>query len=221
MAEFADAQDLGAVTSVGLFHSLHALKTEYAPVVKLVYTMVLVLPPQGRLLEYNKEVLSMKRLSFFVLCLLLALSACSSKASYQEYIQDSCGLDISGSTIISEEDTHGGFLGDGALMVKFDCTDISNSVLLQLENWNELPLTENLQLIMYGGTRDGVAYMYNLAKEYGIPEITNGCYFFWDRHSEATDSRNDQELFDRASYNFSLAVYDFDTSMLYLFEFDT
>ena len=66
MAEFADAQDLGAVTSVGLFHSLHALKTEYAPVVKLVYTMVLVLSPQGRLLEYNKEVLSMKRLSFFV-----------------------------------------------------------------------------------------------------------------------------------------------------------
>ena len=43
----------------------------------------------------------------------------------------------------------------------------------------------------------------------------------WDRHSEATDSRNDQELFHRASYNFSLAVYDFDTSMLYLFEFDT
>ena len=164
----------------------------------------------------------MKRFSFFlVLCLLLALSACSSKVCYQEYVQDFYDLDISGSTIISEEDTHGGFLGDGALMVKFDCTDISDSVLLQLESWNELPLTENLQLIMYGGTRNGVVYAYNLAEEYGLPEITSGCYFFWDRHSKAADPRNDQELFDRPSYNFSLAVYDYDTSILYLFEFDT
>lgn len=164
----------------------------------------------------------MKRFSFFlVLCLLLALSACSSKASYQEYVQDFCDLDISGSTIISGYDTHGGFLGDGALMVKFDCTEISDSVLPQLENWNELPLTENLQLIMYGGTRGGVEYAYNLAEKYGLPEITSGCYFFLDRHSEATDPRNDQELFDRSSYNFSLVVYDYDTSILYLFEFDT
>ena len=164
----------------------------------------------------------MKRFSFFlVLCMLLTLSACSSKVTYQEYVQDFCDLDISGSTIISEEDTHGGFLGDGALMVKFDCTEISDSVLLQTENWNELPLTENLQLIMYGGTRDGVAYEYNLAEEYGLPEITSGSYFFLDRHSEATDSRSDLELFDRFSYNFSLAVFDFDTSILYLFEFDT
>ena len=179
-------------------------------------------PQESFFLEYRKEVRSMKRFSFFlVLCLLLAVSACSSKVSYQEYVQDFCDLDISGSTIISEEDTHGGFLGDGALMVKFDCTEISDSVSLQLENWNELPLTENLQLIMYGGTRDGVAYAYNLAEEYGLPEITIGSYFFLDRHSEATDSRSDLELFDRFSFNFSLAVYDFDTSVLYLFEFDT
>lgn len=165
----------------------------------------------------------MKRISvLLVLCMLLAFSACSSKeVSYQKYVQDFCDLDISGSTVISEEDTHGGFLGDGALIVKFDCTEISDSVLQQTENWNELPLTENLQLIMYGGEKDGVEYGYNLAEEYGIPEITSGSYFFLNRHSEATDTKSDSELFELISFNFSLAVYDFDTSILYLFEFDT
>lgn len=164
----------------------------------------------------------MKRITYvLILCVFLTLSACGGETSYQEYVQDFCNLDISGSTIISGEDTHGGFLGDGALMVKFDCTEISDSVLPQVEGWQKLPLTENLQLIMYGGTRDSVAYAYDLAEEYGIPKIANGCYFFLDRHSEATDPKNDKELFDRYSFNFSLVLYDYDTAMLYLFAFDT
>ena len=44
---------------------------------------------------------------------------------------------------------------------------------------------------------------------------------FEDRHSEANDAYDDSGLFSRASYNFSLAVYDRDTNRLYYFEFDT
>lgn len=85
-----------------------------------------------------------------------------------------------------------------------------------------MPFSQNLRLIMYGGLEYGINFDgYNLAEEYGIPYIENGCYYFWDRHSESTDPTSDTNLFSRSSYNFSLLLYDLDDSMLYFFEFDT
>ncbi len=159
----------------------------------------------------------MKKIALLiVLCLIVSLSACSSNVSYQEQVNNICGLDITGST------SHGVFLGNGALTVEFDCTEISESVMQKMKDWEILPLSENLQLIMYGGTRNGVSYDgYNLAERYGIPEISNGCYFFLDRHSEASNVNDVASLFDRGSFNFSLLLYDFDNAKLYFFEFDT
>ena len=74
---------------------------------------------------------------------------------------------------------------------------------------------------MYGGRKDGVTYGYELAEEAHMPSIDNGYYMFEDRHSESKDSRDDSELFDRYSFNFSIAIYDCDTDKLYYFEFDT
>ena len=165
----------------------------------------------------------MKKVAFVVtLSLVLTLSACSREIHYPDYVQDLCGLDISGSVVVSNEDSHGGFFGEGALIVEFDCLQILDAVTQQVKSWNALPLTGNLQLIMYGGTREGVSYDgYNLAERYGIPEITNGYYFFCDRHSGTVKTDDDSSLFDRASYNFSLVIYDMDTARPYLFEFDT
>ena len=89
------------------------------------------------------------------------------------------------------------------------------------KNWNELPLSENLNLIMFRGEKNGVTYGYELAKEAHIPKIENGYYIFEDRSSESKDSTDDKELFNRYSFNFSIAIYDCDTNKLYYFEFDT
>jgi hypothetical protein len=51
--------------------------------------------------------------------------------------------------------------------------------------------------------------------------LNNGVYKFVDRHSEAVDKSDDASLFERHSYNFSIAAYDLDTNILYYFEFDT
>ncbi len=163
------------------------------------------------------------RTAVFVLLLVfvLPLSACTGEISYHNDVQQLSGLDISGSTVISSKDDHGGIHGDGATMVEFDCAGISDKVTQQAGDWNPLPLSENLQLIMYGGIKDGIDYGYNLAEEYRIPEVQNGCYYFVDRHSESADSANDRDLFDRFSFNFSLIIFDSDTAHLYLFEFDT
>lgn len=102
-----------------------------------------------------------------------------------------------------------------------DCSGNKEKALENLSNWTQLPLSENLNLIMYGGERDGISYGYNLAEKAKIPAVENGYYYFYDRHSKSTDSSDDSELFSRASFNFSIAVYDSDTDKMYYFDFDT
>lgn len=54
-----------------------------------------------------------------------------------------------------------------------------------------------------------------------IPEVENGYWFFYDRHCESMDLSSDASIHQRSSWNFTLAVYDADTKMLYYFELDT
>ncbi len=64
-------------------------------------------------------------------------------------------LALAQGTIVENVDTHGGFHGDGeSLKVwKFD----DNSMLEQIQvdsEWKELPLTENLEALLYGVVYD-------------------------------------------------------------------
>lgn len=60
-----------------------------------------------------------------------------------------------------------------------------------------------------------------LSDEWSFPEIANGLWYFYDRHSESKDPADDAELFNRFSYNFTFAVFDADRDRLYYLEFDT
>ncbi|MBE7014147.1 MAG: hypothetical protein E7419_02935 [Ruminococcaceae bacterium] len=124
-------------------------------------------------------------------------------------------------TVIEELDTHGGFHGDGSYYLILDCSDNKEEALKIVSNWNKLPLSENLNLIIYGGEKDGVTYGYKLQEEAHIPKIKNGYFMFEDRHYKSKDSKDDTELFDRYSFNFSIAIYDCDTDIMYYFEYDT
>ncbi len=162
----------------------------------------------------------MKRI-IWILLLCLFLTACGYSETHASNVTALTGLDITGSTIISEKDSHGGFLGDGELIVVFDCSEIADSLAEQTKSWRRLPLSENLQLMMYGGTRDGGIYSYNKAEENGIPELSNGCYFFINRQVSEDEAHDDAALFDGASFNFSLFLYDEDACRLYYYELDT
>ena len=171
----------------------------------------------------------MKKVVSFVMQLaVIALAACtapvaivtlvahSTELSHPEYVQKLCGLDLSGCSIVSVEDTHGGFHGDGELIVIFDCTEAADCVAAQMADWKAFPMTQPLQNFMYGGDR----YI-GIADRMAIPEVTNGWYFFWDRHSESTDPIDERGLLERHSLNFTLVLYDADRLRLYLFELDT
>ncbi len=54
-----------------------------------------------------------------------------------------------------------------------------------------------------------------------IPEISNGYYFFYDRHSEAADPFDESALWSRSSINCTLAIYDADEDIMYVLIKDT
>ena len=60
-------------------------------------------------------------------------------------------------------------------------------------------------------------------KEMKIPNVENGYWFFEDRHTKAKDKYDYSEMFNsnRASSNFSVAVFDTDTKILYFYALDT
>ena len=121
---------------------------------------------------------------------------------------------------MTQTDSHGGFHGDGLYVLVLDCAQNREQALETVGEWNALPLSEPLRLMMYGGEKDGIVYGY-LGEENLLPEIENGFYRFEDRHDQSRDSADDTSLLSRASFNFSLAVYDADTDRLYYFEMDT
>lgn len=165
--------------------------------------------------------------SCLVICILMiaiVVIGCSLESN-QNYIAKQIKIEMPDILNIEHMDDHSGFHGDGEKFAKIEFDNNNGlNILSQIENsnrWNEMPLTENLNLIMYGGIKDNVEYAYSLAKKSGISEIKNGYWHFTDRHSESTHPEKDTELFDRHSFNFTLAMYDVDNNTLYYYEFDT
>ena len=131
------------------------------------------------------------------------------------------GFSKSEYTIVEEEDTHGGFLGDGYYHLILDCSSNAAKARSIVEDWTPLPLSPNLEYMMYGEEIGGISYDSYLAEEVHWPRIEHGVYKFYDRFDSATDRSDDSELFRRSSYNFSIAMYDLDKDLLYYCRYDT
>lgn len=120
--------------------------------------------------------------------------------------------------VVDELDTHGGFLGDGAYYLTLDCSKNQEKVDELIKDWKPLPLTENLNKALY-------EKHYGAFEEKSLPKIENGFYKFIDRHSdvskETIDASDDSNIFNRYSYNYTIAIYDLDTQTMYYFEYDT
>jgi len=129
--------------------------------------------------------------------------------------------------MIENVDTHGGFHGDGQSLAvwKFD----DNSALEQIltdSDWKELPMTDNLEALLYGVVYDTGLSITEIGpcvdfSEEQLPQIQNGYYYFVDRQAESEMQHSDAQIMERASLNFSIALYDVDTDTLYYIEVDT
>lgn len=122
-------------------------------------------------------------------------------------------------------DTHGGFHGDGDWLAVLRYQD--DSLLRAIEESNEwmpLPLPKALNglsglLPSVSGyaENDGISKKAMLSAEHGY-------YFFLDRSrgKENVNPKNESKmLLPQYSYNFTLAVYDADSAILWIMETDT
>lgn len=134
------------------------------------------------------------------------------------------GVDIQQGEVTEEQETHGGFHGDGYTYLQVEYPPETGDTLAERFHdgtvWKELPLPEKLELAVYGSAERGpMAALDNGTA--AIPPVGSGYYWFRDRHRESEDPADPAGLFDRYSYNFDLAVYDTDTDTLYYVALDT
>ncbi len=162
-----------------------------------------------------------------VMVLLLTMTGCSSEKmnSILSEISKTIGAEVSAGEVMSESDSHGGFHGDGDTIVVIQFADTSFSTQVEEnEEWNAMPLTENLTALVYGIRKEDGSVGPMIHSGDGtpaIPEVENGYYYFRDRHSQSTDPTDDSGVLGRASYNFTIAIYDTDSKILYYMELDT
>lgn len=163
----------------------------------------------------------------YIVLFVCCLTACSSNSEGND-ISNILGINISNGTIITDSDTHGGFHGDGYTFVAVSFDDTAGAAVADdisgNSGWSMLPLTDNLQTAVYG-KQDGDAsygpYIITDDSDTVIPAIEHGYYYFYDRHSESKNPKDDTDLLSRHSFNFTIALYDMDNNNLYYYEMDT
>ena len=163
----------------------------------------------------------MKKISIVIGIILLSIVANFLLAKYYFTIENKMNIakkleiTIPVFSRMEEKDSHGGFLGDGEALVKIYLSkDNSKEIIEQMEknsHWRKLPLSEDLKNFPV------------VDKEYKIPDVQNGYWFVYDRYYKAIDQYDAEKIFDkdRSAFNFSLAVFDTDSNILYYFEEDT
>jgi len=173
----------------------------------------------------------MKRsLTLLLIVVFLLLTSCAfTKDSGNKYsseeISKIIGVDISDVEFATIIDSHGG-MGDGCTCISITFDDDSCEEDISRSNlWRELPLSDNVMKIVYGTVEDGhYISPYITFDDDNTPcihYVEEGYYFFLDRHSKRKDPYDDSEIFERSSYNLTVAIYDSSADVLYYLELDT
>lgn len=158
-----------------------------------------------------------RMLLYLILTSCLFLSSCFS--GEEQY--SAMGFSKSEYTIVEEKEDRDSFHGDGYSYLILDCSANAEKARSIIEDWTPLPLSENLELLMYGGEKDGAYYGYDLAEDVNWPRIEHGVYKFYNRDDHVSDRSDDTEVFRGHSFNISIAMYDLDKDLLYYLRYDT
>lgn len=142
-------------------------------------------------------------------------------------IADALGLVLPrGTQAVEYTDTHGGFHGDGTtyavLNLGGELTAAVAERLTEEDGWHALPLSDDMRIIFYGLTRmeDGVPATYAPVIPGGaaVPVIERGYWRLIDRQEGQSGSIFDK---NRYSQNFTAAILDTDSGLLYYIAEDT
>lgn len=133
--------------------------------------------------------------------------------------QSYAGFHKSDFVVIEEYDDRG-FHGDGIYSLVLDCSENTDVAMEIVAEWKELPLSEELSLMMYGGKCGNTFYCYDYAEKANIPEVENGYYYYCDRYRLEKNDGDALNSPEQISPNFTIVIYDADTDDLYYLEVD-
>ncbi|MDD3239545.1 MAG: hypothetical protein PHW47_05570 [Lachnospira sp.] len=156
--------------------------------------------------------------SLFTLCC-LSISGCSTptiidNALHKSQLESNLDIQLPKTDSISYSDPESSFHGDGLTSTQITISEASTSdfsnKLSCNEQWTELPLDNDIQLLLYGGHDGCVTYAYHFAQDAQIPQVENGYYYFHN------DNPTDTNILSSAGGSkFTFAVYDNDSHILY------
>lgn len=136
---------------------------------------------------------------------------------WQRHISESLQINVSEATVINSYDDHSGFQGDGTsyVVLSFEDDKLENQIAAP-GGWHSLPLTDNLETLIYGTRTETEA----TGPFIGITmsRAESGYWYFYDRQGE---TYSDDQVLNRGSYNYTFAIYDTQKDLLYYCEYDT
>ncbi len=152
-----------------------------------------------------------------LIIVLFTLVACGSKTA-QDTVSKELGLSVSGGKEVSNINTYSGSEGHSCIAISFE----DETVLEEIKGnskWKEFPFDETMQALVYGledETGEIGAFLSDGQGNLLVPEIQNGYYILIDRHSDTKTN-----ILERGSFNFTVGLYDTDSSTLYCCKLDT
>lgn len=165
--------------------------------------------------------------SLLAAVLALCLSGCSGigEKAIHNQIEQELVMDLPAGTVITENDSHGGFHGDGTsyAAIQFE-DDAFESMVSGAENWFAFPMDETVQALVYGCGFEDRMYGPYLTDEEGnplIPAVVDGYYYLKDRQADGSGETAGADILHRPSLNVTVAVYDSEQRMLYYCGIDT
>lgn len=156
-----------------------------------------------------------------VLCaMFLPFLVSCGKTSPEQLVAKELDLSITNAEVITGSDTHNGFHADGTTYIVLRFSD--DSVLKQIEasfEWRPLPMDDTAAALAYGtsdGTKTVGAYLTDSNGRPFLPQIKKGYYLLADKQAGS-----EEDMINRHSFNFILAVYDTEEECLHFCQLDT
>lgn len=156
---------------------------------------------------------------YTVIVFLLASAAVFVMFNRQEMrIKREIGIDVSSANKITDYDTHSGN-GDGVSCIIYNTQ--GTGIRQQIEknpDWTPLPADDTVHTLLWGMSSESRRSGPYVTDSDGNPLVNytdNGYYILIDRHSMGG------EILERGSFNFTVALYDADSRLLYYCKLDT
>lgn len=127
------------------------------------------------------------------------------------------GVDVSEGEIVYEIDDHGGFFGEGKMVVQIQFSDENfGKVLGEVsKGWKAFPLSADIRNALQMLSDEDEQW------EFEFLDVRHGYWYFYDRHYESKDPYDDSKLHSRFSYNYTVGICDTDKKRVYYIEQDT